>query len=97
LLVADASSVHGESFGASPSFDIPPLAGDEVQDKSVQDESVTIFINVTDIESTTLNFSPSIPSRTLPLLDSILCFYYFFKSNHLRGLLTYTPPLIFYK
>jgi len=35
-----ASSVHGESFGASPSFDIPPLAGDEVQDKSVQGESV---------------------------------------------------------
>jgi len=35
------ASVHGESFGVSPSFDIPPLAGDEVQDKSVQDESVT--------------------------------------------------------
>jgi len=33
------TSVHGESIGASPSFDIPPLAGDEVQDKSVQDES----------------------------------------------------------
>jgi hypothetical protein len=24
-----------ESFGTSPSFDIPPLAGDEVQDKSL--------------------------------------------------------------
>jgi cell division protease FtsH len=33
-------SVHGESFGASSSFDIPPSAGDEVQDKSVQDKSV---------------------------------------------------------
>jgi signal transduction histidine kinase len=28
-----------ESFGTSPSFDIPPLAGDEVQDKSIQDKS----------------------------------------------------------
>jgi hypothetical protein len=41
LLITDALSVHGESFGVSPSFDIPPLAGDEVQDKSVQDKSVT--------------------------------------------------------
>jgi len=36
-------SVHGESFGVSLSFDIPPLAGDEMQDKSVQDESVRIL------------------------------------------------------
>ena len=35
LLVTDASSVHGESFGASP------------QDMSVQDESVAIFSNLT--------------------------------------------------
>jgi hypothetical protein len=35
---AFAQSVHGESFGASPSFDTE--SQDEVQDKSVQDESV---------------------------------------------------------
>jgi hypothetical protein len=33
------ASVHGESFGVSPSFDTE--SQDEVQDKSVQDESVT--------------------------------------------------------
>ena len=33
-------SIHGESFGASPSFDTE--SQDEVQDKSVQDESAKI-------------------------------------------------------
>jgi hypothetical protein len=48
--VIDANfSIHDESFGASPSFDIPPSAGDEVQDKSIHDESIT-YIKISNLK-----------------------------------------------
>ena len=40
-------SVHGESFGASPSFDTE--SQDEVQDKSIQDESIT-YIKISNLK-----------------------------------------------
>jgi hypothetical protein len=73
------SSVHGESFGAGPSFDTE--SQDEVQDQSVQGESVTIKLLLVEDEVSSTNrrikplspihhkLSPDFPNPSFELLS----------------------------